>query len=89
VTLNQGEAKFVGPYSFDVKGPMASAAWISSMHHCGQDRSPALLPGLPDDPRVTIRAAALELPRDCKRLLVIGGGPSSAWRWPASTTRSV
>jgi len=32
------------------------------------------LPGLPDDPRVIDSGGALELPLDCKRLLVIGGG---------------
>jgi dihydrolipoamide dehydrogenase len=32
------------------------------------------LPGLPDDPRVIDSTGALELPADCKRLLVIGGG---------------
>ena len=34
----------------------------------------ARLPGLPDDPRVIDSSGALELPLDCKRLLVIGGG---------------
>jgi dihydrolipoamide dehydrogenase len=32
------------------------------------------LPGLPDDPRVIDSSGALELPPDCKSLLVIGGG---------------
>ena len=32
------------------------------------------LPGFPDDPRVIDSTGALELPLDCKRLLVIGGG---------------
>jgi dihydrolipoamide dehydrogenase len=32
------------------------------------------LPGLPDDPRVIDSSGALELPQDCKRLLVVGGG---------------
>jgi dihydrolipoamide dehydrogenase len=34
----------------------------------------ARLPGLPNDPRVIDSSGALELPLDCKRLLVIGGG---------------
>ena len=34
----------------------------------------ARLPGLPDDPRVIDSSGALELPPDCQRLLVIGGG---------------
>jgi dihydrolipoamide dehydrogenase len=32
------------------------------------------LPGLVDDPRVIDSTGALELPLDCKRLLVVGGG---------------
>ena len=32
------------------------------------------LPGFPDDPRIIDSTGALELPPDCKRLLVIGGG---------------
>ena len=32
------------------------------------------LPGFPDDPRVIDSSGALELPQDCKRLLVVGGG---------------
>jgi dihydrolipoamide dehydrogenase len=32
------------------------------------------LPGFPDDPRIIDSTGALELPDDCKRLLVIGGG---------------
>jgi dihydrolipoamide dehydrogenase len=34
----------------------------------------ARLPGLPNDPRVIDSSGALELPLDCQRLLVIGGG---------------
>ena len=32
------------------------------------------MPGFPDDPRIIDSTGALELPEDCKRLLVIGGG---------------
>jgi len=74
VTLIQGEAKFVGPYSFDVKG--ADGVRRVDFKQCiiAAGSESALLPGLPDDPRVIDSSGALELPRDCKRLLVIGGG---------------
>jgi dihydrolipoamide dehydrogenase len=74
VEVVRGEAKFVGPYALDVKtadGPRRLefkqciiAAGSESMR----------LPGLPDDPRIIDSSGALELPADCKRLLVIGGG---------------
>jgi dihydrolipoamide dehydrogenase len=74
VNLIQGEAKFVGPYSFDVKG--ADGARRVDFKQCviAAGSESALLPGLPDDPRVIDSSGALELPVDCKRLLVIGGG---------------
>jgi dihydrolipoamide dehydrogenase len=74
VTLIQGEAKFVGPHSFDVKGAngMRRVDFKQCIIAAGSES--ALLPGLPDDPRVIDSSGALELPLDCKRLLVIGGG---------------
>jgi dihydrolipoamide dehydrogenase len=74
VNLIQGEAKFVGPYSFDVKG--ADGARRVDFKQCviAAGSESALLPGLPDDPRVIDSSGALELPADCQRLLVIGGG---------------
>ena len=74
VTVIQGEAKFVGPYAFDVKG--ADGSRRVEFKHCiiAAGSESALLPGLPNDPRVIDSSGALELPVDCKRLLVIGGG---------------
>jgi len=74
VTLIQGEAKFVGPYSFDVKG--ADGARRVDFKQCiiAAGSESALLPGLPDDPRVIDSSGAFGVPQDCKRLLVIGGG---------------
>ena len=74
VTVIQGEAKFVGPYSFEVKteGGTQRVDFKQSVIAAGSES--ALLPGLPDDPRVIDSSGALELPADCKRLLVIGGG---------------
>ena len=74
VTLIQGEAKFVGPYSFDVKGEDGSRRVDFKQCIIAAGSESALLPGLPDDPRVIDSSGALELPADCKRLLVIGGG---------------
>jgi dihydrolipoamide dehydrogenase len=74
VTVIQGDAKFVGPYSFDVKGAEATRRVDFKQCIIGAGSESALLPGLPDDPRVIDSSGALELPPDCKRLLVIGGG---------------
>jgi dihydrolipoyl dehydrogenase len=74
VNLIQGEAKFVGPYSFEVK--TADAVRRVEFKQCiiAAGSESARLPGLPDDPRVIDSTGALQLPLDCKRLLVIGGG---------------
>jgi dihydrolipoamide dehydrogenase len=74
VNLIQGVAKFVGPYSFEVK--TADAVRRVEFKQCiiAAGSESARLPGLPDDPRVIDSTGALQLPLDCKRLLVIGGG---------------
>jgi dihydrolipoamide dehydrogenase len=74
VTLIQGEAKFVGPYSFEVKSADGTRRVDFKQCIIAAGSESALLPGLPDDPRVIDSSGALELPPDCKRLLVIGGG---------------
>ncbi len=74
VTLIQGEAKFVGPYSFDVKSVDGSRRVDFKQCIIAAGSESALLAGLPDDPRVIDSSGALELPVDCKRLMVIGGG---------------
>jgi dihydrolipoamide dehydrogenase len=74
VEVIQGEAKFSGPYSLEVQG--ASGSRRVDFRQCiiAVGSESARLPGLPDDPRVIDSSGALELPIDCKRLLVIGGG---------------
>jgi dihydrolipoamide dehydrogenase len=74
VTVIQGEAKFSGPFSLDVQG--ASGRRRVEFKQCiiAVGSESALLPGFPDDPRIIDSTGALELPVDCKRLLVIGGG---------------
>ena len=74
VQVIQGDARFVGPYSLEVKG--ATGARRLDFKQCiiAAGSESVRLPGLPDDPRVIDSGGALELPLDCKRLLVIGGG---------------
>ena len=74
VEVIQGEAKFSGPYSVEVQG--AGGLRRVDFKQCviGAGSESARLPGLPDDPRVIDSTGALELPLDCKRLLVVGGG---------------
>ena len=74
VTVIQGDAKFVGPYSFEVKSEGGTRRVDFKQCVIAAGSESALLPGLPDDPRVIDSSGALELPADCKRLLVIGGG---------------
>jgi dihydrolipoamide dehydrogenase len=74
VTLIQGEAKFIGPHTFEVKGEGGPRRVDFKQCVIAAGSESALLPGLPDDPRVIDSSGALELPVDCKRLLVIGGG---------------
>jgi dihydrolipoamide dehydrogenase len=74
VDVVRGEAKFTGPYALDVK--TADGPRRIEFKQCiiAAGSEVARLPGLPDDPRVIDSTGALELPADCKRLLVIGGG---------------
>ena len=74
VQVIQGDARFVGPYSLEVKG--ATGARRLDFKQCiiAAGSESVRLPGLPDAPRVIDSGGALELPLDCKRLLVIGGG---------------
>jgi dihydrolipoamide dehydrogenase len=74
VNVIQGEAKFSGPFSLEVQGSNGSRRVEFKQCIIAAGSESAGLPGLPDDPRVIDSAGALELPLDCKRLLVIGGG---------------
>jgi dihydrolipoamide dehydrogenase len=74
VDVIHGEAQFAGPFSLDVHG--ADGVRRVEFKQCiiAVGSESARLPGFPDDPRVLDSTGALELPLDCKRLLVIGGG---------------
>jgi dihydrolipoyl dehydrogenase len=74
VQVIQGEAKFTGPFSLEVQGAGGSRRVDFKQCVIAVGSESARLPGLPDDPRVIDSTGALELPLDCKRLLVVGGG---------------
>jgi dihydrolipoamide dehydrogenase len=74
VQVIHGEAKFTGPFSLQVQGADGSRRVDFKQCVIAVGSESARLPGLPDDPRVIDSTGALELPLDCKRLLVIGGG---------------
>jgi dihydrolipoamide dehydrogenase len=74
VDVLRGEAKFIGPHSLELKS--ADGAKRVDFKQCiiAAGSESMRLPGFPDDPRIIDSTGALELPEDCKRLLVIGGG---------------
>jgi dihydrolipoamide dehydrogenase len=74
VEVIQGEGKFTGPFSIEVQvaGDRRRVDFKQCIIAAGSES--ARLAGMPDDPRVIDSTGALELPPDCKRLLVIGGG---------------
>src|SRR6266849_1059795 len=74
VTVVQGEAKFSGPFSLEVQEANGPRRVEFKQCIIAAGSESALLPGFTDDPRVIDSGGALELPLDCKRLLVIGGG---------------
>ena len=74
VDVLRGEAKFVGPHTLELQS--ASGPRRIDFKQCiiAAGSEAVRLPGFPDDPRIIDSTGALELPSDCKRLLVIGGG---------------
>jgi len=74
VEVIQGDATFSGPHSLDVKGVKGARRVEFKQCIIAAGSESARLRGLPDDPRIIDSSGALELPLDCKRLLVIGGG---------------
>ncbi len=88
VEVIQGEAKFVGPHSFEVKGADGTRRVDFKQCIIAAGSESARLPGLPDDPRVIDSSGALELPLGLQAPAGRSAAASSAWKWPASTTRS-
>jgi dihydrolipoamide dehydrogenase len=74
VDVVRGDAKFIGPHSLEVKTPEGVRRLDFEQCIIAAGSESVRLPGLPDDPRVIDSTGALELPPDCKRLLVVGGG---------------
>jgi dihydrolipoyl dehydrogenase len=74
VEVVHGEAKFTGAHSVEVQGTSGLRRIDFKQCIIAAGSESARLPGFPDDPRVIDSTGALELPTDCKRLLVVGGG---------------
>jgi dihydrolipoamide dehydrogenase len=74
VDVVRGEAKFTGPHSLEVTSEDGMRRLDFKQCIIAAGSESVRLPGLPDDPRVIDSTGALEIPEDCKRLLVIGGG---------------
>jgi dihydrolipoamide dehydrogenase len=74
VEVLRGVAKFIGPHTLEVAeaGGIRRIDFQQCIIAAGSES--ARLPGFPDDPRVIDSTGALQLPQDCKRLLVVGGG---------------
>ena len=74
VDVLRGEAKFVGAHTLELQS--AEGVRRVDFKQCiiAAGSEAVRLPGFPDDPRIIDSTGALELPEDCKRLLVIGGG---------------
>jgi dihydrolipoamide dehydrogenase len=74
VNVVQGTGQFVSPHHVRVEGE--SGSQIIAFKQCiiAAGSEPAMIPGLPDDPRVIDSTGALELEDMPKRMLVIGGG---------------
>ena len=74
VDVLRGEAKFVGVHTLELL--TADGVRRVDFKQCiiAAGSEAVRLPGFPDDPRIIDSTGALELPDDCKRFLVIGGG---------------
>ncbi len=69
-----GTGKFIGPHCIEVATPNGARRLDFKQCIIAAGSESLRLPGLPQDPRVIDSTGALELPADCNRLLVIGGG---------------
>ncbi len=74
VDIIQGEAKFTGPHTLEISGSDGMRRLDFKQCIIAVGSESVRLPGLPDDPRIIDSTGALELPEDCRRILVIGGG---------------
>jgi len=74
VDVVRGEGKFTGPHTLEVTSAEGVRRLDFKQCIIAAGSESVRLPGMPDDPRVIDSTGALEIPEDCKRLLVIGGG---------------
>jgi len=74
VEVVHGDARFVGAHTLELSGAEGTRRIDFKQCIIAAGSESVRLPGLPDDPRVIDSTGALELPADCRRLLVIGGG---------------
>ena len=74
VEVLRGEAKFVGPYSLELRSGDGVRRVDFKQCIIAAGSESVRLPGFPDDPRVIDSTGALELPEEGKRMLVVGGG---------------
>jgi dihydrolipoamide dehydrogenase len=74
VDVLRGAARFVGPHTIELASESGTRRLEFKQCIIAVGSESARLPGLVDDPRVIDSTGALELPADCSRLLVIGGG---------------
>ena len=74
VDVVRGAGKFTGPHTLEVTSAEGVRRLDFKQCIIAAGSESVRLPGMPDDPRVIDSTGALEIPEDCKRLLVIGGG---------------
>ncbi len=74
VEVVHGDARFIGPFSLEVATQDGPRRLDFRQCIIAAGSESVRLPGYPDDPRVIDSTGALELPADCKTLLVVGGG---------------
>jgi len=74
VSVEQGTAKFLSPHHVAVEHEGESRVIAFKQCIIAAGSEPAMIPGLPDDPRVIDSTGALELEDMPARMLVIGGG---------------
>lgn len=74
VNVVQGVGTFLSPHHVRVEGESGSEVIAFRQCIIAAGSEPAMIPGLPDDPRVIDSTGALELEEMPGRMLVIGGG---------------
>lgn len=74
VTVVQGEGRFLSAHHLEVSGEQGDTVIAFRQCIIAAGSEAAMLPGLPDDPRVIDSTGALELRELPERMLVVGGG---------------